>query len=96
MTVTNWAARLVAAGHPVVTGIAAKLVAEGYSRSRELEADTYAVRLTQAARFQPRAGITLLRRLQARSSQPGGLAKFFASHPPFAERIENLQRRLAA
>ena len=96
MSVTNLATRLVTPGNPVVRGIAAKLVAEGYSRSQELEADTYAVRLTRAAEFNPHAGITLLQRLQSLSCQPGALAQFFASHPPFPERIENLQRTLAA
>ncbi len=96
LTVTNFAARLVMANSSVMTRIAAKLVAEGYSRSQELEADKYAVLLTRAAQFNPQSGITLLRRLQDLSRQPSGLAQFFASHPPFAERIENLQRTLAA
>jgi predicted Zn-dependent protease len=96
LTVTNFAARLVTANNTVMTRIAAKLVAEGYSRSQELEADTYAMLLTRAAKFNPQSGITLLRRLQDLSRQPSGLAQFFASHPPFAERIENLQRTLAS
>lgn len=95
LTVTNLASRMVTVGNPVVRGIAAKLVSEGYSRGQELEADTYAVRLTRAARFDPQAGISLLRRLQELGRQPRGLAQFFASHPPFTERIENLRETFA-
>ncbi len=95
LTVTNFAARLVTPSSAVMRGIAAKLVAEGYSRGQELEADTYAALLTRAAKFNPQSGITLLRRLQELSRQPSGLTQFFVSHPPFAERIENIQRTLA-
>jgi predicted Zn-dependent protease len=96
LTVSNFAARLVAPSSSVMRGIAGKLVAEGYSRSQELEADTYAALLTRAGRFNPQAGVTLLRRLQELGRQPSGLAEFFASHPPFAERLENIQRTLAS
>jgi len=95
LSVTSLATRWVTAGNPMLTGIAGRLVAEGYSRSQELEADTYAARLTRAAQFNPQAGIALLRRLLPLSRQPGGLAQFFASHPPVSERIENLQSSLA-
>lgn len=94
LSVTNLATRVVTGGHPVVNGIVGRLIAEGYSQSQELEADSYAVLLTRAAKFDPQAGITLLRRLQQCHPQPEGLAEFFSSHPPFQERIENLRRTL--
>ncbi|MCX7887645.1 MAG: M48 family metallopeptidase [Verrucomicrobiae bacterium] len=94
LSVTNLATRIVAGGHPVVNGIVAKLIAEGYSRSQELEADAYAGLLVRAARFDPRAALGLLQRLQRACSGPSALGAFFASHPPFDERVENLRQTL--
>jgi predicted Zn-dependent protease len=68
--------------------------AKGYSRMQELEADREAVRIAAAAGFDRGAFISALRRLAQAAPDPKGLAEYFSSHPPFAERISELEKML--
>ncbi|MCH9023375.1 MAG: M48 family metalloprotease [Planctomycetes bacterium] len=63
-----------------------------YSQKQELDADTLAVRLTNAAGFDPTAGSRLFNRLsdQNRPDTQNKLARYFSSHPPFDVRIQNI------
>ncbi len=79
---------------PLVAQLVRKLVAEGYSRRQELEADRFAVRLTRAAGYRPEAGVQLFRRLDSGTRAPGGMAAFFSSHPPFPVRIQRIRKAL--
>jgi predicted Zn-dependent protease len=79
--------RLPKAG-PMIRQVASK----GYSRMQELEADREAVRIATAAGFDGSASISALKRLAKVAPDPKGLAEYFASHPPFAERIRELEQ----
>jgi predicted Zn-dependent protease len=69
-----------------------QLLNQGYSRELELEADREGARLAAAAGFDPRAAARALRRLARVSSGNAGLAEYFSSHPPLAERVQKLER----
>jgi beta-barrel assembly-enhancing protease len=81
--------RLPKAG-PMLRQVAAK----GYSRMQELEADQEAVRIAGAAGFDRSASISAMKRLASVAPDPKGLAEYFSSHPPFAERIHELEKAL--
>jgi predicted Zn-dependent protease len=82
-------ARLPSAG-PMLRQVLGK----GYSRTMELEADREAARLAAAAGFDAGASIRALARLTRISPDASGLAEYFSSHPPFAERIRELEQCL--
>jgi predicted Zn-dependent protease len=71
-----------------------ELLHQAYSRDQELDADLLGVQLVQSAGFEASAAVRLLRRLQGNSPDDPALSSYFASHPPFAVRIENVTRRL--
>ena len=67
-----------------------QLLNQGYSRDLELEADGEGARLAAAAGFDPRAAARALERLARGASGDAGLAEYFSSHPPLAERVRKL------
>jgi len=73
-----------------------QLIGKGYSRELELEADREGARLAAAAGFDPRAAARALRRLARVSGGDAGLAEYFSSHPPLAERVQKLERGFAS
>jgi predicted Zn-dependent protease len=79
-------ARSPGAGHML-----RRVVAEGYSREQELEADREAIRVAAAAGFDARGAVRALRRLDAVSPKSTGLAEYFSSHPPVSERVRALE-----
>jgi hypothetical protein len=76
-----------------VGDLAQQLLASGYSRSDEREADDGGFKYMVDAGYDPRGAVSFMRRLMAlsRGSAP---PKIFASHPPSKERLNNMQRRL--
>jgi len=70
-----------------------QLIDKGYSRELELEADAEGARLAAAAGFDARAAARALRRLALVSRDHAGLAEYFSSHPPLAERVRRLEQR---
>ena len=84
-------ARLAGAG-----GMLRQALGKGYSRELELEADLESVRLAAAAGFDPGGAVRALERMARIAPDEPGLAEYFASHPPFAERVRELQRRRKA
>jgi beta-barrel assembly-enhancing protease len=77
-------------GGPMLRQMAAK----GYSRMQELEADQEAVRIAATAGFDRIAAVSALKHLATVAPDPKGLAEYFSSHPPFAERIRELEKAL--
>jgi Zn-dependent protease with chaperone function len=69
-----------------------QLLNQGYSRELELEADREGARLAAAAGFDARAAARALERLAGGASGHAGLAEYFSSHPPLAERVRKLER----
>jgi predicted Zn-dependent protease len=59
--------------------------------SQEFEADRMAVVILARAGYDPLAYLNVLRRLQSDRSNDAGLAMLSAVHPPFGERIAQLQ-----
>jgi predicted Zn-dependent protease len=78
--------RLPAAGQVV-----REVLAKGYSRDQELEADGEAVRLLRAAGFDPDGGVRALERLAQRAPEQAGLAEYFSTHPRFDQRLRALR-----
>jgi len=76
------------------TGI--KLLENAYSQDLESQADRLGVRLAAAARFDPRAAITLLSRLARITKPPQALdlGTYFSSHPPYDTRIRDINNVL--
>lgn len=73
--------------------LARDLLGKGYSRTQEFDADRFGYRLCEAAGFDPQAGARMLERLHALASQPEGLDRYFATHPPLEERVGKLAQR---
>ncbi len=69
----------------------------GYSRNQEFEADALGALLTRAAAFDPRGALRLFARFQRLDRAPGApsLGAYLSTHPPVADRITQLQHRLA-
>ncbi|MHC4726975.1 MAG: M48 family metallopeptidase [Planctomycetota bacterium] len=76
--------------------VGVKFLISAYSQDMESEADKLGVRLGAAAGYDPQACVRLLSRL-AKLSKPVGqfdLGSYFSSHPPFDERIRNINHLL--
>ncbi len=84
----------VAKRMPGAGGMIRDAISKGYSRELELDADREGVRLAAAAGFDARAAVRALRRFEKASASATGLVEYFSSHPPFAERIERLEREI--
>jgi predicted Zn-dependent protease len=82
----------VTARLPGAGGILHQVLNKGYARQLELDADREAVRLCAAAGFDRRAAIRAMQRLAQVSPESAGLAEYFSSHPPFADRIRELEK----
>lgn len=74
---------------------AAELVMKAYSRDQELDADLLGVKLSHSAGLDPRGASRLLVRMSAVPTTSGTLAVYFATHPPFEERIAQINRYIA-
>jgi len=67
------------------------LLSSAYSQDQELDADEFGARLAAAAGYDPRGAIRALSRFAQLDARDGGpMARYFASHPPVAVRIEKL------
>ena len=79
-----------------VRGAGVRLLQQAYSRENELDADELGARIAVAAGASPEAPARLLQRLASASTDSASdqppLAEYFASHPPFAERIRHIDR----
>lgn len=83
-------ARLAGAGRML-----REMLGKGYSRDLELEADREGARLAARAGFDRHAAERSLARLAAVSPAMPEWAEYLSSHPPFTDRIRELQRRSA-
>ncbi len=70
------------------------LVATKFSRSHESEADRIGLELTARAGYDPRAGITLWRKMLA--AEKGAPPEFLSSHPAGQSRIQEIDALLPA
>jgi predicted Zn-dependent protease len=76
----------------LAAGIAGTGVMRAHSRSEETEADEYGARSNSSLGYDPRAMITFLQRLQARSGKTPSAMKWFGTHPLASDRIAHLER----
>lgn len=95
--------QLVLSGVAAVTGVSeataemANMVAQvtfqlPFSREQESEADTIGLELMARAGFDPRAAITLWRKMSAQDR--GGQPKFLSTHPAPGDRIKEIEKIL--
>jgi predicted Zn-dependent protease len=76
-----------------ILGASANLLGLRFSREDETEADAVGLELAARAGYDPRAGITLWRKMQA--SHAGGAApEWMSSHPADGNRVAEIERRL--
>ena len=77
-----------------LNGTGRQMLSRAFSRDQELEADAFAATLVKSAGGDAQAGERLLEKLaQMTSTRSAGIVgAYFATHPPFAERIANLRR----
>ena len=68
------------------------LVATKFSRTHESEADRIGLELAARAGFDPRAGVTLWRKMQA--AEKGAPPEFLSSHPSGQSRIQDIESLL--
>ena len=85
----------------VLEDIAANLAASGtlahYSRGAEREADQEGLRLASAAGWDPRGLSRFFDKLTAQQrTDPGRVARFFASHPPSQTRSDDVEAAVAS
>lgn len=72
-------------------GVGSTLGTLAYSRDHETEADVVGLRFAARAGYDPRAAVTFWKKMAAKETG-GRPPKLLSTHPPSAERIENLQR----
>ena len=70
-----------------------QLLGGSYSSDDELEADAFAVALVGTAGGDALAGERLLEQLAQRLQSVGIAGAYFATHPPFVERVANLRAK---
>jgi len=75
-----------------VVGASAGLLSLKFSRDDETEADTVGLELAARAGYDPRAGISLWRKMQAASK--GAPPQWLSTHPASANRIKEIERHL--
>ncbi len=68
--------------------IGLELALRGYSRQDEREADAQALRFMSRAGYNPWAMVRFFEQLRKETGDPGGLNKYFATHPMTSERIQ--------
>jgi predicted Zn-dependent protease len=68
-----------------------------YSQEMESQADKLAVLLIDAAGYNPEASVKLLRRLEKMKSpeQRSKIGSYFSTHPPYDQRIRNIEKMLS-
>jgi predicted Zn-dependent protease len=76
---------------------AAQLISLKFSREDEREGDLIGLDLAARAGFDPRAGITLWRKMEAYKQRAGSgePIAFLSTHPGGSERIDIMQRHLS-
>lgn len=77
-------------GSRAITPIAGTLIARGYSRSEEYEADRHGVEILRRAGYSQEVMINALTWIMRTSAGSGG--GFFSTHPATADRIEALRK----
>jgi len=73
----------------VLGGIAEKLVNAQFSQSQESDADMYALKLMKANRYDPKAAVSALRKLE---KMYGNSRSAFSSHPAPGDRADALEK----
>jgi predicted Zn-dependent protease len=78
-----------------LAGIARGLIARGFSRENEFDADHRGVRYTHAAKFDAMQGLRFLERLRAAEGRdPGQFEVLLRTHPGLADRATRVRDQL--
>jgi beta-barrel assembly-enhancing protease len=77
--------------NPILRQTGIKWLESAHSRQAELDADEFGVRAALAAGYEPKAALRLFQRLQRLRNEREAIGDYFASHPPEAERMANIQ-----
>lgn len=76
------------------TAQALNILSLGYSQEDELLADRLGANYTYKAGFDPRASLTVLKKLQEEKKKKGIRSSWLSTHPPTSERIAALEEYL--
>ncbi len=81
---------------PWLRRVGVRFLETAYSRDQELDADQLAVRLVEAAGYDPQGGVTLFAHLAKLKSpsDPLSLGQYLSTHPSFDVRIESIRQFL--
>ena len=78
-----------------ISTVAFQLIQRGFSREDELEADILAIRYSYWAGYNPRALVTVLKKMKEEESrEPSALEQFLSTHPSLSERIVHAREEL--
>ena len=78
-----------------IAGAAFDLIQRGFSREDELEADILAIRYTYWVGYNPKALITILKKMQEEEKrEPSAIERFISTHPALSERIARAEEEL--
>jgi predicted Zn-dependent protease len=80
----------------LAAGFAGKTLLLAHSRSEEIEADEHGARYAAAAGYDPRGIATFFQKLEAESGGSPGILTWLSTHPPSSERIDKVERYIAA
>lgn len=80
------------AGGTVVAALAQRIVASGYGREAEREADRFALGLLERAGIDPSGLARLFAKLAAREGESAGTLQFLSTHPSTRRRARELAR----
>jgi len=73
----------------------ASVLENTYSQEKELDADSYAVKMMRNVGYDASASITFINRLKAITGDGPGINKYFTTHPSFNDRIDNIMKILS-
>jgi predicted Zn-dependent protease len=80
----------------LAAGFAGQTLLLAHSRSEEIEADEHGARYAAAAGYDPRGIATFFQKLEAGSGGSPRILTWLSTHPPSSERVEKVDRYIAA
>jgi predicted Zn-dependent protease len=80
----------------IAAGLAGQGVLLAHGRSEEIEADEYGARYSSAAGYDPHGIATFFQKLKAKEGKVPAVLTWLSTHPPSGERVDKINRFIAA